>query len=103
VFAAVLERSGDSFSGRNRRSQPSVEHDGWATRCVLGWDRIECLKQRVIDPLLGLQVLPYDRMDWGLKLFNYIRESKAAAVDIAREPSVGNGSQPFALGIFEKN
>jgi hypothetical protein len=57
----------------------------------------------VIDPLLGLQVLPYDRMDWGLKLFNYIRESKAAAVDIAREPSVGNGSQPFALGIFEKN
>jgi len=57
----------------------------------------------VIDPLLGLQVLPYDRMDRGLKLFNYIRESKAAAVDIAREPSVGNGSQSFALGIFEKN
>ena len=64
--------------------------------------RIECLKQRMIDPLLGLQVLPYDRMDRSLKLLDEIRESKATAMDVACDPSVGNRSQSFALGIFEK-
>jgi hypothetical protein len=56
----------------------------------------------MIDPLLGLQVLPYDRMDRSLKLLDEIRESKATAMDVACDPSVGNRSQSFALGIFEK-
>lgn len=66
-------------------------------------DRIEWLQKRVIDSLLGLQMWPNDRMDRCLELLDEIRESKAAAMDIACDPSVGNRSQSFALGIFEKN
>jgi len=57
----------------------------------------------MIDPLLRLQVRANDRMDWCMKLFDEISESKAPAVDIARDPGVRDWSQSFALRILKKH